>query len=125
MLSTITPMGDVASRPMSNNGEVEFSGNSYYFTWAKSRMCKDIEANPEVGLAFQGPAGLFGKPPMFIHVQGRATVVTDKEAFAEHWNSGLDRWFTEGVETPGIVMLAIEAQTITYWNGEHTETFVF
>ncbi len=123
MLSTITPMGDMASRPMSNNGEVEFTGTSYYFTWAQSRMCKDIGANPEVGLNFQGRAGIFGRPPLFIFVQGNATVVTDKTAFSAHWNSGLDRWFPEGVDTEGLVMLEVVAQRLTYWDGEDTETF--
>jgi general stress protein 26 len=123
MLSTITPTGDVASRPMSNNGEVEFSATSYYFTWSHAGMCKDIEANPEVGLTFQGRAGLFGKPPTFIFVQGNADIVTDKAAFAEHWNPGLDRWFKEGPDTIGVVMLRVEATRITYWDGEETETF--
>jgi general stress protein 26 len=54
MLTNVTPLGDVAFRPMSNNGEVEFSGITCYFTWFASRMCKDIEANPEVGLTFLG-----------------------------------------------------------------------
>jgi general stress protein 26 len=125
MLSTITPMGDLASRPMSNNGEVEFSGTSYYFTWSHSRMCKDIEANPEVGLTFQGSAGFFGKPPIFIFVQGNADILTDKAAFAEHWNPGLDRWFKDGPETVGLAMIQVEAARITYWDGEDSETFTF
>jgi general stress protein 26 len=123
MLSTVTPLGDLASRPMSNNGEVEFSGTSYYFTWAQSRMCKDIEANPEVGLTFQGRPGIFGTPPMFIFVQANASIVADKTEFARRWNPGLSRWFTEGPATPGIVMLEIVAHRMTYWNGEDTETF--
>jgi general stress protein 26 len=123
MLSTISPTGDVASRPMSNNGEVEFSGTSYYFTWSHARMCKDIEANPEVGLTFQSRAGLFGRPPTFISVQGNADIVTDKAAFAAHWNAGLDRWFKEGPETVGVVMLQVEASRITYWDGEDTGTY--
>ena len=123
MLSTITATGDVASRPMSNNGEVDYSGTSYYFTWASARMVKDIEANPEAGVTFQGRGGIFGKPPTFIFVQGTAEVITDKAAFAEHWNPGLDRWFTEGPATPGVVMLVVNAGRMTYWDGEDNETF--
>ena len=33
MLTTTTENGALASRPMSNNGEVEYDGNSYFFTW--------------------------------------------------------------------------------------------
>jgi general stress protein 26 len=123
MLSTITPQGDVASRPMSNNGEVEFSGTSYYFAWATARMCKDIAANPEVGLTFQAKGSLFEKPPVFIVVQGAAKVVTDKTAFARHWNTGLDRWFTKGIDTPGVVMLEVAAQRMTYWDGDDSESY--
>jgi general stress protein 26 len=123
MLTTVTPLGDVASRPMSSNGEVEYTGTTCYFTWSSSRMCKDIEANPEVGLTFQGRPGLFGRPPVFIFVQGEAEIVTDRSAFAAHWNPGLERWFINGPDTPGLVMLQVKGNRITYWDGEDTETF--
>ena len=42
MLSTHTEGGAIAGRPMSNNGEVEYDGASYYFTWETSRMVADI-----------------------------------------------------------------------------------
>jgi general stress protein 26 len=35
MLSTHTDGGIIASRPMSNNRDVEFDGDSYYFTWRR------------------------------------------------------------------------------------------
>ena len=31
-----------------------------------------------------------------IAVQGHATLINDKSAFAEHWVSSLDLWFPEG-----------------------------
>jgi general stress protein 26 len=33
MLSTHAENGAIAGRPMSNNGEVDYDGDSYYFTW--------------------------------------------------------------------------------------------
>ena len=33
MLSTRTAGGEIASRPMSNNGDVDDDGDSYFFTW--------------------------------------------------------------------------------------------
>ena len=35
VLSTHTEGGQIANRPMSNNGDVEYDGTSYYFTYDK------------------------------------------------------------------------------------------
>jgi len=118
MLSTHTDNGEIAARPMSNNADVEYDGDSYYFAWEHSRMTRDIENHAQVSLSFQGGAGLLGKPPLFIAVEGRAEVVRDKLAFAEHWQSEMERWFENGVDTPGLVMLKVRATRIRYWNSE-------
>ena len=118
MLTTRAEDGSLAGRPMSNNGEVEYDGDSYYFTWAHSRMARDIAAEPKVGLAFQGSKGLLGKPPLFVSVEGQAEIIRDKAAFAEHWTSDLDRWFEQGVDTPGLVLIKVHASLIHYWDGE-------
>jgi general stress protein 26 len=39
-------------------------------------------------------------------------------AFRAHWTSDLDRWFVNGVDTPGIVLIKVKATRITYWDGE-------
>jgi general stress protein 26 len=118
MLTTRTEDGSMATRPMSNNGEVEYDGDSYYFAWEQSRMVRDIEATPQVGLSFQDSRAGEDKRPFFVGVQGDATVIKDKAAFAEHWSSDLDRWFPEGVDTPGLAMLKVRAHRIHYWAGE-------
>ncbi len=71
-----------------------------------------------MALSFQGSPGLLGKPPLFIAVEGRARVVRDKGAFAEHWTSGLKRWFPDGIDTEGMVMIQVQADRIHYWDGE-------
>lgn len=43
MLATHTGGGGIAMRPMSNNGEVDYDGDPYYFAWAAARMVADIE----------------------------------------------------------------------------------
>jgi general stress protein 26 len=118
MLTTRAADGNLAARPMSNNGEVDYDGDSYYFTWAQSRMVADIEAEPRVGLSFQGAKGLFGKPPLFVSVEGRAEISRDKASFAAHWTSDLDRWFKDGIDTPGVAMIKVSATRIHYWDGE-------
>jgi general stress protein 26 len=118
MFTTCTDGGAFASRPMSNNGEVEYQGDSYYFTYDTARTVSDVSANPNVTLAFQGSTGLLGAPGIFIAVQAQATLIRDKAAFSEHWNAGLDRWFPQGVDTPGLVMIKARASRIHYWDGE-------
>lgn len=118
MLATHAADGSIAARPMSNNREVDYDGDSYYFTWDSSLMVADIGRDPKIGLTFQGKAGLLGMRPFFVAVEGDADLVRDKAAFAEHWTKDLDRWFEQGVDTPGVVMIHVRATRIHYWDGE-------
>jgi general stress protein 26 len=59
VLSTHTEGGQIANRPMSNNGDVEYDGTSYYFTYEQARTVADIQANPIVALGFTGEGGIF------------------------------------------------------------------
>ncbi|MEH6719324.1 MAG: pyridoxamine 5'-phosphate oxidase family protein [Aurantimonas endophytica] len=118
MLSTKTEAGDIAARPMSNNRDVDYDGDSFFFTYEQARTVSDIERDPKVGLSFQGKAGLLGKPPMFISVEGTAELIRDKSQFEAHWNSDLDYWFEDGIDTPGVVLIKVHADRIHYWNGK-------
>ena len=117
MLTTRTQGGQLATRPMSNNGEVEWHGDSMYFTYDSARTVADIERDPHVALSFQGRAGLLGTPPLFVAVEGEARIVRDKGSFAEHWTSDLDRWFPQGIDTPGMAMIHVQAVRVRYWDG--------
>lgn len=112
MLSTHTDGGAIAGRPMSNNGEVEYDGDSFYFTWDQSRMVSDIKADPRVSLAFQG------EKAFLVAVEGEAELIHEKAQFEEHWTPGLDQWFEDGVETEGLVMIKVRATRAHYWDGE-------
>ncbi len=118
MLTTRTEGGVLASRPMSNNGEVDYDGDSWFFTNDDTRMVSDISADPIVGLTLSGDKGLLGKPGIFIAIEARAELIRDKAQFAAHWTKGLDRWFPQGVETPGLVLIKAHASRISYWDGE-------
>ncbi|MCV9962468.1 pyridoxamine 5'-phosphate oxidase family protein [Pararhizobium sp. BT-229] len=112
MLSTHTQGGAIAGRPMSNNGDVDYDGDSYYFTWEKSRMVDDIKRNPKVGLSFQGKKGFM------VAVEGEADVIKDKAAFKSHWKPDMDDWFKDGIDTKGVVMIKVSATRVHYWDGE-------
>jgi general stress protein 26 len=118
MLSTHGADGAIASRPMSNNRDVDYDGDSYFFTCDDTQMVPDIERNARVGLSFQSKAGLFGVRPFFVAVEGQAELIRDKAQFEAHWTSGLDRWFKQGVDTPGLTMIKVRADRVHYWDGE-------
>lgn len=112
MLLTHAGGGTIAGRPMSNNGEVDYDGDSYYFTWEQAKMVSDIEADPKVSLAFQG------EKTFAVAVEGVAKLVRDKAQFAEHWTPDLDKWFDDGIDTEGVVMIHVHASRVHYWDGE-------
>ena len=118
MLSTHTEDGQIAGRPMSNNGEVDYDGDSYYFTWDRSRMVEDIERDPKVGLGFQGAKSFH------VAVEGTAELIRDKAEFAAHWSKDLDRWFERGIDTEGLIMIKVHATRIHYWDGEENGELV-
>jgi general stress protein 26 len=117
ILSTRTEGGAVAGRPMSNNREVDFDGDSYFFTLDETRTVGDIRRDPNVGLAYQAKSGLLGMKPFFITVEGRAELVQDKARFAGHWTKDLDAWFEQGIDTPGLVLVKVTAERLHYWDG--------
>ncbi|WP_310467137.1 pyridoxamine 5'-phosphate oxidase family protein [Sphingomonas sp.] len=117
LLTTIGERGGLRARPMSNNREVDFTGDCFFFTCGDTRKVADIERDPAVALGFQGKASLLGAPGIFISAEGRAELIRDKAAFAEHWVKDLDRWFEAGIDTPGLTLIKARAERIHYWDG--------
>jgi general stress protein 26 len=113
--TTVTDSGELAGRPMSNNGDVEYDGNSHYFTFEKSRVVADIMRNPRVSLAFEGDGHLY------VAVSGTAELIRDKAEFKKHWVPDLDKWFAQGADTPGVVLVKVRASRIKLWHGEENE----
>lgn len=117
MLTTQSGDGGTTARPMSNNGDVDYRGDSYFFAYADSRKVAEIEEEPRVTLSYTGAAGMLGGPPLFVAVEGEATLIRDTAAFEDHWTKDLDRYFPQGIATPGVVMLKVHARRIRYWDG--------
>lgn len=110
MMTTQPKRGSLNSRPMSNNKDVTYSGDSYYFTYEKSKKVKDILANPNVSLNFEGTGGLY------ISISGKAKLIRDKGILEEHWVDSLDQWFENGVNTKGIVLIHVKGTRLSYWH---------
>ncbi len=95
---------------MSNNGEVEYDGTSYFFTWADSRMVKGITCNHHVQLNFKADKGF-----LIVAGQGEARVLTDRRVMKDHWHEELKQWFKDGLDMEGLVMLVVDAKRIHWW----------
>lgn len=105
--------GRLAMRPMSNNGQVEYDGDSYYFTYGESAKVAQLTEQPKVSLTFSGKG-------VWLAVTGMAELIRDKAQFKAHWSPDLDRWFEKGIDTPGIVLIKVKAEHIRYWQGEES-----
>jgi general stress protein 26 len=109
MMVTISKRGQCISRPMSNNRDVKYNGDMYFFTYEKTQKVRDIEANPQVCLNFEGSKDLY------ISINGKAKLIRNKTSFAEHWNESLSQWFNKGIDTPGMVLIHVKGGKVSYW----------
>jgi len=113
-----TGRGRLSSRPMSNNGDVEYDGDSWFYAYEDSAKIRDIEENPAVGLSFSEGKSLLGKPGIFIGIEGHAELIRDQAHFEAHWTKSLERWFPQGTDTPDMILIKVHAERIRYWDGE-------
>ena len=118
MLSTHTEGGAIAARPMSNNREVEYDGAPFISPSATRGRSPTSRRDPQVGLSFLGKSGLLGHAPVLRRGRGRGRADPRRAQFAEHWTSDLDRWFADGIDTPGLVLIKVRAARVHYWDGE-------
>ena len=106
--------GAVRGRPMSNNGKVEYDGDSWFFTFRDSGKVREIEADPAVELAY-----IATERGTWISVEGRAEIVEDQTRKKKLWERSLEQWFQEGPEDPNVVLLKVSAERVHAWaNGE-------
>ena len=113
MLTTRSDDGLLRARPMSNNGEVEFDGEVWFFSAADSRKVEEIGADPSVELSYADT-----KRYLFISLSGEAEIVSDVEKKRELWVEELDRWFEGGPESDEIVLIKVTPTLVAWWNGE-------
>ena len=119
MLVSRADGGELHGRPMSNNGEVEYDGDSWFFAFGDSRKVRELEADPRTELAFiDTPNGTW------INVEGEAEIVRDDvERKRELWLKDLERWFPAGPEDPDVVLIKVHARHIDAWAGEQDYSF--
>ena len=106
----------LASRPMSNNKQVEYDGDSFYFGRDSSRMYADLQTDRNVVLTMQS-AGGEDADALMLTIQGKAELIDDQTEFEAHWHGDLDAYFENGVDTDGLILVKVKADRITWWMG--------
>lgn len=110
MLTTRASDGTLHSRPMSNNGEVEFGGDVWFFADRRSRKVREIRQDPRVSVSYSAP-----ERGVWLALEGKASVVTDIEKKKELWLKELERWFQSGPEDDSVVLIKVSADRAEHW----------
>ena len=110
MLTTYGTRGGLHARPMSNNREVEFDGDVWFFSEADSRKVREIEAEPRVQLSYVDLEHW-----RFVSMTGRARIVRDADKKQELWLEDLKQWFDDGPDSDAIVLIKVTPTVVSYW----------
>ena len=111
MLTTTTPDGRSVSRPMALQ-EAEFDGDLWFFAYDDSAKARQIGAHEQVNVAFADAKG-----HTWTSLAGRATIVHDRQKAEDLWAKPLQAWFPDGLETDGLCLIKVEADSAEYWEG--------
>ncbi|MGP5226368.1 pyridoxamine 5'-phosphate oxidase family protein [Arthrobacter rhombi] len=107
MLTTLSPEGKLISRPMAIQ-EAEFDGDLWFVFSEDSPKAQQIKDEAEVNVSFQAKHA-------FVSLAGRGNIVRDRAKLEEYWSAGVDAWFPDGIETPGVALLKVESESAQYW----------
>jgi general stress protein 26 len=111
MLTTVDENGDLHSRPMSLNSDVDQQGNLWFFTQKNSLKVSEINKTPKCNVSFAQP-----DDNRYVSITGTADLVTDKNKIEELWNPVLKAWFPNGTDDPEIALLKITVEKAEYWD---------
>jgi general stress protein 26 len=115
MLTTFDEQGDPHSRPMSNNREIEFDGDLWFFTYGSSHKVDEVGRMPKVNASFSDPGA-----QQYASLTGRAEIVRDRAKIKELWQPHLKAWFPDGVDTPDIALLKVSVERAEYWDSSQS-----
>lgn len=118
MLVTKTKGGAIAARPMSNNKDVSADdGTSYHFATDDGRIDDDLQRDDQCGATYSSGEA-------YVAVQGRAKLHQDRAAQEKHWVPDLEKWFQDGLDTEGLILIEVSPERIAYWKGREEGEWV-
>jgi general stress protein 26 len=111
MLTTVDEGGDLHSRPMSSNGDIDASGDIWFFTSASSHKVSEVANRPKVNVSFADP-----KDQRYVSVSGTAELVRDQAKIDELWRPEFKIWFPNGKEDPDVALLRVNVEKAEFWD---------
>lgn len=111
MLTTVDEGGDLHSRPMSSNGDIDPDGDIWFFTNASSHKVSEIAKLPKVNVSFSDPDN-----QRYVSVSGTAQLVRDRAKIDELWRPEFKIWFPEGKDDPDVALLRVNLEKAEYWD---------
>lgn len=111
MLTTIDERGDLHSRPMSSNGDIDPNGDLWFFTGATSHKVSEIQDTSRVNVSFADPQNQH-----YVSVTGRARLVRDRKKIDELWRETFKMWFPKGKDDPNVALLRVKIEKAEYWD---------
>jgi general stress protein 26 len=107
-LTTTTPEGKLASRPMTLQG-VEFDGDLWFFAERSAPWLGHVATSPQVNVGV-------GSGGSWVSLTGHASVVDDVAKKRDLWNGGAEAWLPQGPEDPSVVLVKVDADSAEYWD---------
>ena len=103
--------GAIAARPMSNNKDVsESDGTTFHFATDDGRIDDDLKRSDECGATYT--SGEF-----YCSVQGTGKLHRDRATLEKHWVKDLEKWFENGLDTDGLILIEVSPRRIAWWEG--------
>lgn len=111
MLTTVDETGDLHSRPMSSNGDIDANGDIWFFTSVSSHKVSEIEKLPRVNVSFADTDN-----HRYVSVSGTAQLTRDRAKIDELWRPEFKMWFPKGKDDPEIALLRVNLEKAEYWD---------
>lgn len=108
MLTTRAADGSLVSRPLQTLALAD--GELVFFTAADSGKLAELEADPDVNLAYADPAR-----HRYVSVRGRARTSRDRATIDALWSLAQRVFFPGGKEDPNLVVLRVHVRDAAYW----------
>lgn len=111
MLTTVSQDGNLHSRPMACNGEIDPDGTLWFFTSSDSSKVTEVSQQHQVNVSFSSP-----HKQEYVAIAGTAELVKDKDKMAQLWQPQLKAWFPKELEEPDIALLKVTPIQAEYWD---------
>jgi general stress protein 26 len=112
IFATLDENGFPQQRPMYTAGmEEDFT---LYFATGRERLkCRQIEANPKVSMCWENISEDWSNWG-HVMIKGEAKVLDDKDLKQSLWIEEFGRYFPEGPEDPGYVVIAVKPTELIF-----------